>query len=421
MYRRNPSNSPWLAYIVSVFPFIVFISLWYALYSILQTGQYFNFYTLLFLGFLVILICCGIFYFADVLIPKFLIFSIIGAFIVGLVITSIAVYNYLSSYSFTMQNISRKIWIILGFVVGLAGIMAVCMIYFPNWLRSIYNGSMGETMKMWMEYVRDDLRMTPTFFYVLLSVIFTLLFGYIILAYFFSKNTPIIAHLNFNGMRVLKEGKMMLNHEELLATSNDLKVIDPEFAANPFLKIYSISMWLYVNPKDEQLGTVARDPHQPSLQWMNPTTSPYQSIRETNIFFYGTKQLNEKNQWEMIYPKPSVTYTYDYGTKKNMFLVYAFGDEPYKLYLTPQKWHQLVFVFHDNHMDLFTDSELVYSSPMTGAGRMFTENDTIVVGDTKQSIYGALADVVYYDHTLSKENVLNMWNLQKYPIDTNNT
>lgn len=421
MYRRNPSNSPWLAYIVSVFPFIVFISLWYALYSILQTGQYFNFNTILFLSFLCILVFCGILYFADVLIPKFLIFSIIGAFIVGLVIASIAVYNYLSSYSFTMQNISRKIWVILGFVVGLAGIMALCMIYFPNWLRNTYNGSMGETMKMWMDYVREDLRMTPTFFYVLLSVILSLLFGYIILTYFFSKNTPIIAILNFNGMRVLKEGQMMLNHEELLATSNDLKVIDPEFAANPFLKIYSISMWLYVNPKDEQLGTVAHDPHQPSLQWMNPTTSPYQSIRETNIFFYGTKQLNENNQWEMIYPKPSVTYTYDYGTKKNMFLVYAFGDEPYKLYLTPQKWHQLVFIFHDNHMDLFVDSELKYSSPMTGAGRMFTDNDMIVVGDTKQSIYGALADVVYYDHTLSKENVLNMWNLQKYTIDTNNT
>jgi hypothetical protein len=320
-----------------------------------------------------------------------------------------------------MKNISIKVLIILGFVIGLAGMMAFCIIYLPNWLKNIYNGSNGATIKNWMDYIRDDLRMTPMVFYVLLAVLFGLLFSYIILALFFSKNTPIIAYPNFNGIRILKDGQMMLNHEELLATSNDLKVVDPEFAANPFLKIYSISMWLYVNPKDEQLGTVARDPHQPSLQWMNPTTSPYESIRETNVFFYGTKQLNEKNQWEMIYPKPSVTYTYDYGTKKNVFLVYAFGDEPYKLYLTPQKWHQLVFIFHDNHMDLFADSELKYSSPMTGAGRMFTENDMIVVGDKKQPIYGALADVVYYDHTLSKEQVLNMWNLQKYPIDTNNT
>jgi len=413
MLRRNPSNSPWMAYIVTVLPFIVFIFLWYAMYSILQSGQIFNMYSCAFLVLLGVLFICAIFYFSDVLIPKFLMFCIFGSLMIALIMVCIMVYNYISSYSFSIANVIKKVLLVFSFVIGLFCILMIISIFIPQILDKIY---MADTMNSFKDFIMEDLHITSPPIYVLLLIEILLISGYFLFTMFFSQNTPFISSLNFNGTRVLQKGKYMLNtmEEQILATSNDLKVIGTEYEANPYLKIYSISLWLYVNPKDQQLE-IAKN-----TQLTTQFNTFYQSKQEANIFFYGTKTLNATNQWEMVYPKPCITYSYDYGSKKNIFLLYVFGDEPYRLYLTTQKWHNLVINFHDNHMDLFVDGHLEYSSPMTGAERIFTDNDIIVIGDTRKNIYGAVADIVYYDHTLTKEQVVNIWNMQKYEIDTTN-
>ena len=400
MLRRNPSNSPWMAYIVTVLPFIVFIFLWYSMYSMLQSGEFFNMYTCAFLVLLGVLVICAIFYFSDVLIPKFLIFCMFGVLMFAFILVFIMVYNYLTSYSFSIGNIIRKILLVFSFVFGLFCILMIISIFIPQILDKIY---MANTMNSFKDFIREDMRITSSPIYVLLLIEIILISGYFLCSFFFSQNTPFISSLNFNGTHILQKGQYMLNtmEEQILATSNDLKVIGAEYTANPFLKIYSISMWVYVNPKDEQLMDAP-------------------SKREVNIFFYGTKTLNADNQWEMVYPKPCITYSYDYGSKKNMYLIYAFGDEPYRLYLTAQKWHNFVFNFHENHMDLFVDGHLEYSSPMTGAERTFTDNDIIVIGDTQKTIYGAVADIIYYDHILTKDQVVTMWNTQKYEIEAIN-
>jgi hypothetical protein len=87
------------------------------------------------------------------------------------------------------------------------------------------------------------------------------------------------------------------------------------------------------------------------------------------------------------------------------------------MYVDLQKWLQLVCVFRDNHMDVFLNGRLEKSFPNTGAMNVFTEDDVIVVGDAHKEIYGAIADVNYYDYAMTEDDVVKSWNLQKYTID----
>jgi len=40
------------------------------------------------------------------------------------------------------------------------------------------------------------------------------------------------------------------------------------------------------------------------------------------------------------------------------------------------------------------------------------------LGDIQGAVYGAIADVVYYDHALTPDQISTSWNTQKYTIDT---
>lgn len=419
MIQRTPENSPTLAYIVTILPFVVFAFFYYSLYSIERDGVFFNFYSYVFLCLFVLLMLCSIVYFADVFVPKFILFLVFGVLAVSVSLACIAVYNYLSSYSFNIMYVVRKAFLVLSYVVGLLLLLLVVSVFIPN----IWQYLVPSNMASMRSYLQTELKATPTIIYVLLFAEVCFILGYFFLPVIFFNTPPPFSSLNYNGIKVLQEGQFMLNafEEKTLATSNDLKVIDPEFAGNPFLKTYSISMWLYMNPKDEQT-TMAEEPkpksklHTPLPTGVKPKDARLDA-REVNVFFYGTQQRNSETMWELRYPKPCVTYTYDYGTKKNMLVIYSHTNEPYKLYIDLQKWNQLIFVFRDNHMDLFLNGRLEKSFPNTGTTNIFTEDDVIVVGDKHKEIYGAIADVLYYDYAMTMDDVVTSWNLQKYTID----
>jgi hypothetical protein len=394
MYSRTPENSPTLAYIVTILPFVVFVFFCYSMYSIQRNGVFFTFYTYVFVWLFVLLVILSMVYFADVFVPKFILFVAFGLLAISVVMGLLFVYNYLSSYSFNAMYLIRKVFLVLAYLVAMILVLWVVSIFIPT----MWSPSNRSSMQ---NYLQTELKMTPTVVYVLLFAEILFILGYFLVPIFFFNTPPPFSSLNYNGIKVLQDGPFMLNtyQEKTLATSNELKVIDPEFAGNPFLKIYSISMWLYFNPKDEQKDAAAQD------------------TREVNVFFYGTQQRNSDVQWELRYPKPCVTYSYDYGTKKNMIIIYSHTNEPYKMYVDLQKWLQLVCVFRDNHMDVFLNGRLEKSFPNTGAMNVFTEDDVIVVGDAHKEIYGAIADVNYYDYAMTEDDVVKSWNLQKYTID----
>ena len=410
MYQRTPENSPTLAYIVTILPFVVFAFFYYSMYSILRDGVFLNFYTYVFGCLFVLLTAMSVVYFADVFVPKFILFVVFGVLAVSVLMALLYVYNYLSSYSFNAMYVVRKVFLVLAYVVAMILLLLLVSIFIPN----MWQYLIPSNLTSMRNYVQSDMKLTPTVVYVLLFAEIAFILGYFLVPILFFNTPPPFSSLNYNGIKVLQDGQFMLDtyQEKTVATSNELKVVDPEFAGNPFLKIYSISMWVYFNPKDEQRADTS------NADASNADTSNNaMNTREVNVLFYGTQQRNTEVQWELRYPKPCVTYSYDYGTKKNMLLIYSHTNEPHPLYIDLQKWHQLVCVFRDNHMDVFLNGRLEKSFPNTGATHIFTEDDIIVLGDKHKEIYGAVADVTYYDYAMTVDDVVKSWNLQKYTID----
>ena len=137
------------------------------------------------------------------------------------------------------------------------------------------------------------------------------------------------------------------------------------------------------------------------------------SPSEVNVFYYASKSLDEKNQWTFLHPKPRITYTYDTQMKQDVFHIYVKeSNESYKLHIANQKWNQFIFVYNENHVDLFVNGYLVKTWNKTdGITQTYTNNDMIVIGDMDHKLYGAVGEVIYYDHAVSSGEIANMWNI----------
>jgi len=399
MYRRNPSNSPTLAYVTGALPFVLVPLLYLAMNAVLQGGSLTNIFMCALVVLVVLWGLCAAVYVSDVLVPKFILFILVGGLAVSALMLLMTTYNYLSSYSFTATNIIKKILLILAVVLGLA----IVTVLIPTGYRP---AGMSQFLQEWAAYLREEWRVAPPSMVVLLALELLVLVAYFLVPWYLE--TQMSYH---NGVRWLYRGQRMLSQpqETVVATARDLEVINPEFAGNPYLKTYTVSMWVYMNPRDAQM-----------------TEAVAATLGPTNLFYYGTSQLRapagpgptKSNMWELVNPKPRVAYMYDYGSKKYAFVVGFTDAEPYRLYLELQKWHQLVLVVEDNGLSLFVDGVLDKAFPVPGTMPEYTADDVIVLGDIQGAVYGAIADVVYYDHALTPDQVSTSWNTQKYTIDT---
>ena len=152
--------------------------------------------------------------------------------------------------------------------------------------------------------------------------------------------------------------------------------------------MYTLSAWISVNPEES-------------------------ITQEVNILYYASKELDKNNQWSVKYPKPRVAYAYDPATKRDGYNIYVTDEtDVYRLQIPNQRWNQFVFVFQDNRTDLFVNGHLVktftHSASIT---QKYTTNDRIVIGDATHKLYGAVANVSYYNYALGNDEVVNLWNL----------
>lgn len=399
MYRRDSSNSPTLSYVVTVLPFIIIMFLYFALYTTYFNGVVMNFYTCVVVVLLAVWMTCSVVYMADVLVPKFLLFLLYGGLAVCVILFFVYVYQYLVSFSTSVKQYLYKALLVVALVAALVAVFAIYGFVSPReW------STRGPAfLREFLVYLDEQWRETPwIFIFILFACIGTIL-AYFLVPLFLEQNPWSFSKPNFNGVRWLQKGRFMLNtgKEKVVASSSDLKVTNTEFEANPYLKNYSISLWVFINPKESQQSGE-------TLQRMGPT----------NIFCYGTRQKRPDAQWEMTNPKPQLSYMYDEPTKKNTFMVRTTGQAPYSLYLDNQAWHHFVFVYTDNHLELFVDGVLDKSFGVPTEMPLFTEDDVIVLGDTanKTPLYGAVSDVIYYDYPMTPTDVVTAYSIQPITV-----
>lgn len=324
----------------------------------------------------------------------------IFALLMVFVIAMIVMYDFASSYSYILGLIFQYGMLALIVLVTLSIVFSMISSNFKEgwpkfWVQFVFY--LPCLLVECIVYLSKELKVAPRPVLVLLVLEILLILGYFFgpqLLRGFSSMVP-----KNSDTKVLQYSPVFLHgkQESILANNDDLNQIHgimqdankPTSSATP-RSIYTLSAWISINPEESVHGT-----------------------KEVDILYYASKELDANNQWTVNYPKPRVAYSYDPVTKQDGYNIYVTNEsEPYRLRIPNQRWNQFVFVFQDNRTDLFVNGHLVktftHSASIT---QKYTTNDRIVIGDDTGKLYGAVANVVYYNYAMANDEVVNLWNL----------
>ena len=142
---------------------------------------------------------------------------------------------------------------------------------------------------------------------------------------------------------------------------------------------YSLSFWCMVNPMENK--------------------------QEAQIIRYG--------DGTKFHPK--VTFGYDNALNMNVYKIYTINDV-YSFKIPNQKWNQFVFVNDSSTTNLFINGKLhkVFSNNHL----INTDQCLIIVGDKNNKLNGAIANVLYYTKPLTESEVVTIYNLKSFNVDT---
>ena len=383
-----------------ILPIVLVVILGFFLSTTDQSGHIFNpyFWALIVLGPL-----CLLFFILQaipILAHNKFFLGIFALFMVFLIVMMV-MYDFASSYSYILGWIFQYGMFALIVLVTLALAFSMISSNFKEgwpkfWLQFVFY--LPCLLVELIVYISKELKVTPRPVLVLLVLEILLLLGYFFgsqLLQLFSTMTP-----KNSNTKILQYAPVFLHgkQETILANNDDLNQIhgitvgsNATSATNATPRsIYTMSAWISINPEES----------------VHPS-------REVDIMYYASKELNKNNQWSVHYPKPRVTYSYDPVSKQDGYNIYVTNEqEPYRLRIPNQRWNQFVFVFQDNRTDLFVNGHLVktftHSASIT---QKYTANDRIVIGDANNKLYGAVANVVYYNYALANDEIVNLWNL----------
>jgi hypothetical protein len=269
---------------------------------------------------------------------------------------------------------------------GMTGLLFKVVFYLPCiWLDIV-------------EYVREEMRITPNIVYILFVLEILLILAYIYLPDAFKK---LIAT---NGIIVQRDPVFLDAKPVIVASSDDLIGKNKDYPkpssliyqtnvinASPQLKNYSVSAWIFIN---------------------NQSFENTAYIGEKNILSLGYTDT----QRNMFHYKPQITY----DQKSKGFYVYLSTYKPetkegvrYRLTnISSQKWHNFIITYNNNSVDLFIDGRLERTFSLASSMPEYSSNDLITLGDTG-GIQGAICNVVFYTTPLTQYKAANIYNIHK--------
>ena len=395
-----------------ILPIVLVVILGFFLSTTDQSGHIFNpyFWSLVVLGPL-----CLLFFILRELpiLMQNTFFLGIFALLMVFVIVMMVMYDFASSYSYYLNLIFQYGMLALIVLVTLSIVFSMISSNFKEgwakfWIQFVFY--LPCLLVEFIVYLSKELKVTPRPVLVLLVLEILLILGYFFgppLLRGFSSMVPKNSHT-----KVLQYNPVFLHgkQESILANNDDLNqihgidvgsIVNGTDRTTP-RSIYTLSAWISINPEES-----------------------VHSHQEVDILYYASKEIDADNQWTVKYPKPRVAYSYDPVTKQDGYNIYVTNEtEPYRLRIPNQRWNQFVFVFQDNRTDLFVNGHLVktftHSASITqtrsnaqrsASDQKYTTNDRIVIGDDTGKLYGAVANVMYYNYAITKDEVVNSWNL----------
>ena len=233
-----------------------------------------------------------------------------------------------------------------------------------------------------MQYLFQQIRITPSVVFLLLVIELVLMVLYILLP-------PILQKIYAMNSTSLLSKPVFLNREIAIANSERFlyKPMSDSVAhaSNDELyrRNYSMTMWVYLNP-------------QPS------SNAAY--VKETTIFDYGNG-------------KPKLAYKNDSGNKRqkdtDIYVVYFTNNGEnmsYELSLPNQKWNYFAFNFFDSKVDLYVNGSLARTFTYTDNIPVYSPIDIVIVG-SDNGLDGSICNVNYYTEPLTSSKITDTYNL----------
>jgi len=265
--------------------------------------------------------------------------------------------------------------------------MALFAYMFSNYLKSL-DGPIGFLtylvfylpclMVDFVTYIIKEFKMTTNEIYVLFVVEIVLILIYLYVPKLVSKI------IKKHGIDLLADSAF-LDIKKVIGNSDQMKIPDDgifNIQQPTFRREYSLSMWVYLNTQ-------------------SPSFMAYS--RETPIFDYGNG-------------KPKVVYfnnTSDPNHRDKIIVYFTDSNlkpASYEFSITHQKWHNIVFNYTSNHVDLFVNGSLEKTYDFIDNQPNYLVSDNITVGSTN-GLDGAICNVRYFTSIQTKSQIANGYNL----------
>ena len=272
-----------------------------------------------------------------------------------------------------------------------------------------------------IKYIFNEFKTTPN----IVLVLFVLEIIFLILYFFLPGN--ILKNSLKNGKSIVKE-PLFLGSETILAGSEILKKEDSELNdlmntrvvksvenANKIIynRNYAISLWLSYNAIN-----MHKDAAVPMSVFKYGITNEDDNVDINEIVGVPMIAYLHNDEFGFVFtnrfPEPKQTLD-----SSNMFSVikdalYEF-DEKYTLVvrIPPQKWNNIVFNYHNSHVDLFINGSLERTIELAGAIPEYDACMSFIAGSPNNKLHGALCNVNYFSEPLTKSQITQAYNLLK--------
>lgn len=216
------------------------------------------------------------------------------------------------------------------------------------------------------EYIKNEFNLTPPVVYILFA------FEMLILLIFVA-----ISHIPKLSMNL--GGTPIVNEAIFLDSEYTFKNVNPDLIVKKETNhIYAISLWTFMNQRT------------------------HSTENNVNIFSYGSV-----DSW-----KPKIEFVNKKDEYKDKFrdtYRVTFGPgESHIVELSSQIWHNFVFNYNGDYVDLFIDGVLERSNKSRSKYNATT--DQFITGEAN-GLYGAICNVVYYNKPLSIYEITSAYNL----------
>ena len=304
-------------------------------------------------------------------------------------------YSNMSSTYFPIINYILNIIIFLGIMIALSMVYNIA----SNNLNKL-EGPAGLAIGIlfyipcmisdFISYMMQQYKLTPNVVLVLFVIEILLILLYIYIPKVVTK-VLIPKNMVLQNIPVfLDEGPVTIATANTLYPQDTTDLFKPE---NPFLKNYSLSMWIFINPQNTSRASYAQ---------------------ETEFFNYSYTDKDNKS-----WPKPRITYSYDTNDSplvngqtptKDQYHIYIGPTLPsHNITVVSQKWNQFVFNYNNNLVDLFVNGNLERSFTLSELPQ-YDITDTITIG-SPNGLDGAICNVTYTNTPLTAFQIANTYNL----------